>query len=129
MNIKNSVVLGLIILSVSCNCSYANDKQQIKAKDIKGNTIYVTPNYSSFVERNEQLSEKVVAIYDKKSPAYGYRYTLYTPIGHYVGHHKEMQKSMNGYSYEPIPEGGEGSTVPCFKTIREAKHYYYPQWY
>ena len=57
MNIKNSVVLGLIILSVSCNCSYANDKQQIKAKDIKGNTIYVTPNYSSFVERNEQLSE------------------------------------------------------------------------
>lgn len=129
MKIKNNFILILTLILICGSYSYANDKQQIKTKDIKGNTIYVTPNYSSFEERNEQLSEKVVAIYDKKSPAYGYRYILYTPIGHYVGHHREVQKSMNGYSYEPIPEGGEGSTVPCFKTIREAKHYYYPQWY
>ena len=105
------------------------NRQQVKSTDSKGNTIYITPNYSSYEERNYNVSEKVVAIYDKKSPAYGYRYILYTPIRHYVGHHRVMQPSPNGYGYSPIPEGGEGSSVPCFQTIREAKHYYYPQWY
>lgn len=104
-------------------------KQQIKTKDSKGNTIYVTPNYSSYEERNTVASEKYVAIYDKRSPAYGYRYVLYTPIGKHVMHHRLVQPSPNGYGYAPIPDGGEGSNTPCFKTIEEAKHYYYPQWY
>ena len=105
------------------------NKQQIKTKDIKGNTIYETPHYSSFENRNSEVSEKVVAIYDKRSPAYGYRYVLYTPIGHYVGHHRLQQASPNGYGYAPIPDGGDGSNTPCFQTIQEAKHFYYPQWY
>lgn len=109
--------------------SRAYNKQQIKSTDSKGNTILVTPHYESYAERNKNVSEKIVAIYDKRSPAYGYRYVLYTPIGKYVGHHKILQPSPNGYGYDPIPEGGEGSTVPCFQTIQEAKHYYYPQWY
>ncbi len=104
-------------------------KQQQKAKDSKGNTILVTPNYKSYTDRNQNVSEKIVAIYDKRSPAYGYRYVIYTPIGAYVGHRKIMQRSSNGYGYEPIPDGGEGSQTPCFKTIQEAKHFYYPQWY
>lgn len=89
--------------------------------------------YSSYAERNKYVSEKVVAIYDKRSPAYGYRYILYSPIGKYVGHHKIIQRSPNGYGFDGIPEGVEGcnenSPVPCFRSLREAKHYYYPQWY
>lgn len=104
-------------------------KQQIKTKDSKGNTIYITPNYKSYADRNNHTSEKIVAIYDKSSPAYGYRYVLYTPIGHYVGHHRILQLSPNGYGYAPIPDGGPDSQTPCFKSITEAKHFYYPQWY
>lgn len=107
----------------------AYGKQQQKTKDNKGNTILVTPNYDSYNDRNKNVSEKIVAIYDKRSPAYGYRYVLYTPIGKYVGHHKVLQPSLNGYGYDPIPDGGEYSDTPCFQTIQEAKHYYYPQWY
>ena len=108
-------------------------RQQQKAKDNKGNTIIVTPHYENYADRNKNVSEKVVAIYDKHSPAYGYRYVLYTPIGKYVGHHKIMQRSPNGYGFDGIPEGAEGcnenSPVPCFRSLQEAKHYYYPQWY
>lgn len=104
-------------------------KQQIKTKDSKGNTIYITPNYKSYADRNNHTSEKIVAIYDKNSPAYGYRYVLYTPIGHYVGHHRILQPSPNGYGYAPLPDGGPDSQTPCFKSITEAKHFYYPQWY
>ena len=104
-------------------------KQQIKTKDSKGNTIYITPHYNSYEDRNSNASEKIVAIYDKRSPAYGYRYVLYTPIGRYVGHHRILQPSPNGYGYTPIPDGGPDSQTPCFNTIEEAKHFYYPQWY
>ena len=104
-------------------------KQQIKTKDSKGNTIYITPHYNSYEDRNNNASEKIVAIYDKRSPAYGYRYVLYTPIGRYVGHHRILQPSPNGYGYAPIPDGGSDSKTPCFNTIEEAKHFYYPQWY
>ena len=104
-------------------------KQQIKTTDLKGNTSLITPNYENYADRNKNVSEKVVAIFDKHSPAYGYKYILYTPIGKYVGHRRIMQRSMNGYGYEPIPDGGNGSDTPCFRTIREAKHYYYPEWY
>ena len=75
-----------------------------------------------------------MAIYDKNAPegAYGYRYVLYRPIGKYVGHHKVMQPSPNGYGFVGTPDGditGVTSKTPCFKSINEAKHYYYPQWY
>lgn len=135
------VIISLILFCVVCNNALAYDtnmspelyrsygKQQQKAKDSKGNTILITPHYENYTDRNQNVSEKIVAIYDKHSPAYGYRYVLYTPIGHYVGHRKIMQASPNGYGYSPIPDGGEGSDTPCFKTIEEAKHYYYPQWY
>ena len=143
---KQILTILLTLLTLSNTIVYAFDlntytspefyrhygKQQIRTKDTKGNTIYITPNYSSYEERNGVASEKYVAIYDKRSPAYGYRYVLYTPIGHYVGHHRLAQSSPNGYGYAPIPDGDETgvtSQTPCFKTIQEAKHYYYPQWY
>ena len=139
-NYMIKIALALIVIT-NCHYVFAYDinalseqyhaygKQQIKSKDSKGNTIFTVPDYESYADRNNNVSEKIVAIYDKRSPAYGYRYVLYTPIGRYVGHHKIVQQSPNGYGYAPIPDGGEGSLTPCFKTIKEAKHYYYPQWY
>lgn len=136
---KPVVIIGIILFSMQSVYAYdttyspeivrSYGKQQIKTTDTKGNTKLVTPNYANYSQRNNEVSEKIVAIYDKKSPAYGYRYVLYSPIGNYVGHHKIMQPSLNGYGYDPVPEGGEGSDVPCFKTIQEAKHYHYPEWY
>ena len=117
----------ILILLICSNLAYAYDtnmspeitrsygKQQQKVKDYKGNTKLVTPHYDSYVDRNQNVSEKIVAIYDKSSPAYGYRYVLYTPIGHYVGHHRIMQHSPNGYGFAPIPDGGEGKKTQCFK--------------
>ena len=104
----------------------AYGKQQIKTKDSKGNTQIITPHFKDYSKRNDTLSEKHVCIYAQKSPAYGYRYVLYTPIKRYVGHHRIMQKSLNGYGYDPIPCD---ETMPCFKNINEAKHYYYPELY
>lgn len=136
---KPVVIIGIILFGMQSVYAYdttyspefvrSYGKQQIKTTDTKGNTKLVTPHYANYSQRNNEVSEKIVAIYDKKSPAYGYRYVLYSPIGNYVGHHKIMQPSLNGYGYDPVPEGGEGSDVPCFKTIQEAKHYYYPEWY
>ena len=145
-NVMNKICMLLcLILLCLVSSAYAYDtnmspeiyrsygRQQQKAKDNKGNTIIVTPHYENYADRNKNVSEKVVAIYDKHSPAYGYRYVLYTPIGKYVGHHKIMQRSPNGYGFDGIPEGADGcnenSPVPCFRSLREAKHYYYPQWY
>lgn len=133
--------LTLVVLLLTINSAYAIDtymspelyraygKEQIKAKDAKGNTILITPNFKSYAERNKYVSEKIVAIYNKRSPAYGYRYCLHTPIGKYVGYHRIMQNSLNGYGYDPIPDGGPGSLTPCFPDIKSALHYYYPQWY
>lgn len=131
MNKNNQfkIILTIILTLSSLASVYADSKQQQKTYDSKGNVVLITPSYSSYEERNQNVSEKIVAIYDKRSPAYGYRYVLYTPIGRYVGHHKIMQPSPNGYGYEGIPDGGEGSKTPCFETIRDAKHYYYSQWY
>lgn len=142
-------LLTVIVIMLVCTCTvpvYALDtynsvelyrsynKQQIRTRDTKGNRIVVTPHYQSYNMRNDNVSEKIVAIYDKHAPegAYGYRYVLYRPIGKYVGHHKVMQPSPNGYGWVGIPDGdttGLTSKTPCFKTIQEAKHYYYPQWY
>lgn len=138
---RNLFTISLIILL--CNSAYAFDtnmspelfrsygKQQQRAKDSKGNTILVTPHYKNYADRNQNVSEKIVAIYDKHAPdgTYGARYVLYTPIGHYVGYHKIMQSSPNGYGFAPVWDGGVGSETPCFRTIDEARHYYYPQWY
>ena len=129
-----NLTISILLLILSCpTFALADSKQQIRTFDSKGNKVFITPSYGSYSERNENVSEKVVAIYDKRSPAYGYRYVLYTPIGKYVGHHKIMQRSPNGYGFDGIPEGVEGcnenSPVPCFRSLREAKHYYYPQWY
>ena len=129
MKMKN-LTISILLFILSCpTFALADSKQQIRTFDSKGNKVFITPSYGSYSERNENVSEKVVAIYDKRSPAYGYRYVLYTPIGKYVGHHRILQQSPNGYGYSPIPDGGEGSKTPCFKSIQEAKHYYYPQWY
>lgn len=104
-------------------------KQQQRAKDYKGNKIVVTPHYNSYKDRNANVTEKIVAIYDKHSPAYGYRYVLYKPIGKYVGYHRIDQPSPNGYGYKPIPDGGPGSDTPCFESVRQAIEYYYPNYY
>lgn len=106
-------------------------KQQIKVKNSKGNTVYTNPNYNGYDKRNEVTSEKVVAIYDKHAPegAYGVRYIIYTPIGKYIGHRRMVQPSPNGYGFDPIWDGGEFSKTPCFKTIEEAKRYYYPSYF
>lgn len=101
----------------------AYGKQQIVTKDAKGNTQIITPNFKDYTERNNYLSEKYVCIYSPKSPAYGYRYVLYTPRGKYVGHSRNMQPSLNGYGYDPIP-CNEGT--PHFQAIEDAKKFYYP---
>lgn len=103
----------------------AYEKQQIKTKDIKGNTKLITPNYKDYRQRNEIASEKFVCIYAQKSPAYGYTHVIYTPIGNYIGHRRIMQNSPNEYGYDPIA-CDEG--MPHFKTIEDAKFYYYPQY-
>ena len=131
------LVLALILLS--CVTAYAYDtnispemyrhygKQQIKTKDNKGNTVFRTPHYESYTDRNENVSEKIVAIYDKHAPegTYGARYVLYTPIGHYVGHHRILQPSPNGYGYSPIWDGGADSQRNCFwACARSPSHHF-----
>ena len=85
-------IISLIILSY--NSAYAYDtnmspemyrhygKQQIKTKDSKGNTIFKTPHYESYSDRNEKVSEKIVAIYDKHAPegTYGASKCLYKRV-------------------------------------------------
>ena len=109
----------------------AYNKQQIITKDSKGHLTTITPHFKSNVDRNMVMSEKEVCIESKNAyaPYYGFYYTLYTPIGNYVGHHRRVQHAFSGYGYDPIPCGCEGDLTPKFKTIKEAKHYYYPQWY
>lgn len=103
-------------------------KQQIRTQDSKGNKIVVTPHYSSYKDRNENVTEKIVAIYDKHAPngTYGARYVIYKPIGNYIGYHRISQSSPNGYGYTPIWDGGPGSDTPCFPTVCEAIKHYYP---
>jgi len=109
----------------------AYNKQQIITKDSKGHLITETPHFNSNEDRNMVMSEKEVCVESKTAyaPYYGYYYTLYTPIGKYVGHHRRVQLAWSGYGYDPIPCGTQGDLTPKFKTIKEAKHYYYPQWY
>lgn len=101
-------------------------KQQIKIKSRGGKIKIVTPNFKDYIERNEYLSEKFVCIFSSSSPAYGFQYVLYTPIGNYVGFGRITQKSLNGYGYDAIA-CDEG--FPHFKTVQEAKKYYYPEIY
>ena len=108
-------------------------KQQIKTKDSKGNTIYITPHYNSYEDRNNNASEKIVAIYDKNAPegAYGYRYIIYKPIGNFIGYRRILQPSPNGYGFTPQWDGdptGVTSKTPCFRTIGEAIKFYYPNY-
>ena len=108
-------------------------KQQIKTKDSKGNTIYITPHYNSYEDRNNNASEKIVAIYDKNAPegAYGYRYIIYKPIGNFIGYRKILQPNPNGYGFVGLPDGdltGVTSKTPCFRTIGEAIRAYYPNY-
>ena len=138
MNCKVFLTLCLT-LALTCSTVLAVDhdwykrygKEQIKTYDSRGNVVYTTPNYHSYAERNEQVSEKVVAIYSRYAPegTCGVRYILYTPIGHYVGYHRVTQHSPSGFGTSPIYDGGEYSGTPCFNSIQEARHYYYPQWY
>ena len=113
----------------------AYGRQQVQTRDSKGNRILVTPNYNSYADRNNTVSEKVVAIYDKKAPegVYGIRYVLDTPIKIggkvYVGYHRVLQPSPNGYGYDYVWDGGEGSSIPCFPNIQSARAYYYPNYY
>ena len=111
-------------ISLSANASEFNNNYNISSNATNNQVVC----YDSYTERNEYVSEKIVAIYDKRSPAFGYKYVLYSPIKGYVGHHKVMQSNGNG-GFEPVPEGGEGSKVPCFNSLREAKHFYYPELY
>ena len=108
-------------------------KQQIKTKDSKGNTIYITPHYNSYEDRNNNASEKIVAIYDKNAPegTYGARYVIYKPIGNYIGYHRILQPSPNGYGFTPVYDGdpnGITSKTPCFPNIRTAIRAYYPNY-
>ena len=108
-------------------------KQQIKTKDSKGNTIYITPHYNSYEDRNNNASEKIVAIYDKNAPegVYGYRYIIYKPIGNFIGYRKILQPSPNGYGFTPVYDGdptGITSKTPCFPDIKTAIRAYYPNY-
>lgn len=135
----------VIMLVCACQCSYALDtyntpelfrsygKQQIRVKNSKGNRIVVTPHYQSYDMRNNNVSEKIVAIYDKHAPegVYGYRYIIYKPIGNFIGYRKILQPSPNGYGFVGQPDGdltGVTSKTPCFPDIKTAIRYYYPNY-
>ena len=139
------VILTLLLICVSINSCHAYDtynsvelfksygKQQIRVKNSKGNWIVKTPQYESYEARNNNVSEKIVAIYDKNAPegAYGARYVIYKPIGNYIGYRRILQPSPNGYGYRPIPDGditGVTSKTPCFPDIKTAIKFYYPKY-
>ena len=140
-------LLTLFSVMVLCTCQYgyayttyntpelfrSYGKQQIRVKNSKGNWTVITPHYESYAERNNNVSEKIVAIYDKNAPegAYGYRYVIYTPIGNYIGYRRILQPSPNGYGFYPIPDGdptGVTSKTPCFPDIKTAIKHYYPNY-
>ena len=142
---KKLLTLLIVMVTYTCQYGYAYDtyntvelfrsygKQQVRVKNSKGNWTVKAVQYKSYAERNNNVSEKIVAIYDKNAPegAYGYRYVLYRPIGKYVGHHKVMQPSPNGYGFTPQWDGdptGVTSKTPCFRTIGEAIRAYYPNY-
>ena len=139
------VILTLLLICVSINSCHAYDtynsvelfrsygKQQIRVKNSKGNWIVKTPQYESYAERNNNVSEKIVAIYDKNAPegAYGARYVIYKPIGNYIGYRRILQPSPNGYGFTPVYDGdptGITSKTPCFPDIRTAIKFYYPNY-
>lgn len=143
---KKLLTLFVVMITYTCQYGYAYDtyntvelfrsygKQQVRVKNSKGDWTVQTVQYESYKERNNNVSEKIVAIYDKNAPegAYGARYVLYRPIGKYVGHRRILQPSPNGFGFTPVYDGdptGITSKTPCFRTLGEAKHYYYPQWY
>ena len=139
------VILTLLLICVSINSCYAYDtyntvelfrsygKQQIRVKNSKGNWTVKTVQYESYAERNNNVSEKIVAIYDKNAPegAYGYRYVIYRPIGNYIGYRRILQPSPNGYGFTPVYDGdptGVTSKTPCFPDIKTAIRAYYPNY-
>ena len=139
------VILTLLLICVSINSCHAYDtyntvelyrsynKQQIRVKNSKGNWTVKTPQYKSYAERNNNVSEKIVAIYDKNAPegAYGYRYIIYKPIGNFIGYRKILQPSPNGYGFVGLPDGdltGVTSKTPCFPDITTAIRAYYPNY-
>lgn len=142
---KKLLTLLVVMVTYTCQYGYAYDtyntvelfrsygKQQIRVKNSKGNWIVKTPQYESYAERNNNVSEKIVAIYDKNAPegAYGARYVIYTRMGNHIGYRKILQPSPNGYGYRPIWDGdptGVTSKTPCFRTIGEAIRAYYPNY-
>ena len=142
---KKLLTLLIVMVTYTCQYSYAYDtyntvelfrsygKQQVRVKNSKGNWTTKTVQYKSYAERNNNVSEKIVAIYDKNAPegAYGYRYIIYKPIGNFIGYRKILQPNPNGYGFRPIPDGdinGITSKTPCFRTIGEAIRAYYPNY-
>lgn len=142
---KKLLTLLVVMVTYTCQYGYAYDtyntvelfrsygKQQIRVKNSKGHWIVKTPQYESYAERNNNVSEKIVAIYDKNAPegAYGYRYIIYKPIGNFIGYRKILQPSPNGYGFVGQPDGdltGITSKTPCFRTIGEAIRAYYPNY-
>ena len=135
-----SIVLLLYAIPVysfdtyySLELYHSYNKQQVRVKNSKGNWIVKTPQYESYEERNNNVSEKIVAIYDKNAPegAYGARYVIYKPIGNYIGYRRILQPSPNGYGFTPVYDGdpaGITSKTPCFPDIRTAIKFYYPNY-
>ena len=144
-HMKKLLTLLVVMVTYTCQYSYAYDtynsvelfksygKQQIRVKNSKGNWIVKTVQYKSYAERNNNVSEKIVVIYDKNAPegAYGARYVIYKPIGNYIGYRRILQPSPNGYGFTPVYDGdptGVTSKTPCFRTIGEAIRAYYPNY-
>lgn len=142
---KKLLTLLVVMVTYTCQYGYAYDtyntpelfrsygKQQIRVKNSKGNWIVKTVQYESYAERNNNVSEKIVAIYDKNAPegAYGYRYIIYKPIGNFIGYRKILQPSPNGYGFVGVPDGdltGVTSKTPCFPDIKTAIKFYYPNY-
>ena len=142
---KKLLTLFVVMVLYTCQYGYAYDtyytpeifrsygKQQIRVKNSKGNWTVLTPQYESYAERNNNVSEKIVAIYDKNAPegAYGARYVIYKPIGNFIGYRKILQPSPNGYGFVGLPDGdltGVTSKTPCFPDIKTAIKFYYPNY-
>lgn len=112
---------------------HSYNKQQVIMKNSKGMLVPQTVHYQSYEDRNNNVSEKIVAIYDKHAPegAYGARYVIYTRMGNHIGYRKILQPSPNGFGYSPVYDGdltGVTSKTPCFPDILTAIRAYYPNY-
>ena len=121
---KKLLTLLVFMVTYTCQYGYAYDtyntvelfrsygKQQVRVKNSKGNWTVKTVQYKSYAERNNNVSEKIVAIYDKKYQkenkqrikAYKRAYWLRT---HFLDCYKKGKLIKNAYWFNLAKEEQE----------------------